>query len=265
MGKRILFVCFFVMSFMTLSCFLSCVSSKQGIGQSVLTVGTNATYPPYEYVNEKGLVEGFDIDLAEAIGKKLNKQVVIKEFGFDCLILNVKKGKIDMAIAGMSITPERQKEVAMIPYQGDTMKELAVIFWKNVPNDNPSSLSQYPSIAVQVSTFQERFVTEAVAGSKNTNVKSFDSTVELVMEIKYGKSAVAVMEPTVARLMQEKFPDLKIVTIPIPEDQWTLGNGIVVAKNNVALIKAIEKALEELNLEGVIANLEKKWGLSVAV
>ncbi|MEG1701249.1 MAG: transporter substrate-binding domain-containing protein, partial [Alistipes sp.] len=79
--------------------------------QEKLYVGTDATeFPPFEYI-ENGEIKGFDIDLIKEIGKLLNKEVILKNIQFDGLIPALQTGKLDIIIAGMTITPEREKNI----------------------------------------------------------------------------------------------------------------------------------------------------------
>src|SRR5437868_2689463 len=91
----------FVLAFA--SCNKSC-GKNNNIKSSVLRIGTNANFPPFEMVDSKGNLVGFDIDLGRALAKKLNLKAEFKEFDFDALILALKQGQIDIILSAMSIT-----------------------------------------------------------------------------------------------------------------------------------------------------------------
>ena len=74
-----------------------------------IKVGTNATYPPFEFVNEQNQITGFDMDLMAEIAKKVGFKFEIVNISFDSLIPALKAGKIDIIAAAMSATPERLK------------------------------------------------------------------------------------------------------------------------------------------------------------
>lgn len=81
-----------------------------------LVIGTTADYPPYEFkVMQNGKLEivGFDIEIAKLIAKKLGVELEIKDMDFKLLIEAVKKGEIDIALAGINPTEERKKEIGM--------------------------------------------------------------------------------------------------------------------------------------------------------
>ncbi len=80
------------------------------LADGVLTVGTNAEFPPFEYVGDDGEPDGFDIALIKAIGEKLGVDVEVENMEFDSLVASIGS-KIDVAIAGMTVTDERKNMV----------------------------------------------------------------------------------------------------------------------------------------------------------
>ena len=76
----------------------------------VLNVGTNAEFPPFEFVGDDGEPDGFDMALIKAIGEKMGVDVVVENMEFDSLVASIGS-KIDVAIAGMTVTEERKNAV----------------------------------------------------------------------------------------------------------------------------------------------------------
>jgi len=255
MIKKISIVSIIIIGTITLFAYMPKSPSRT----NTLIVGTNAMYPPYESYNIGGAIEGFDIDIAHAIAQKLGKELIIQDISFDSLILALKQGKIDIILSGMSITKSRQAEIAMIPYQGKMVKQLALAFWQKIPTgitslENIASSSD-PTVSVQVGTYQEIYVSNL----KGISVKSLESTTDLIMDLQYGKSAATLLEPHIATVLKKKFPQLQVLPIDLPENAWVLGNGIGINKQNHALIKDIQNAVNELKEEGVITQYAQKW------
>ena len=75
-----------------------------------LTVGFDAEFPPYEYY-ESDEITGLDVDFAQAICDKLGMELEVEDMAFDSIIPAVNSGKADMGVAGMTVTPDREKEV----------------------------------------------------------------------------------------------------------------------------------------------------------
>jgi len=87
------------------------VSASSVMDGDLIRIGTEATYPPFEYRNDKNEVVGYEIEIATAIGEHLGKRVEIVDMAFDGLIAALLTGKIDMVAAGMINTEERRKKV----------------------------------------------------------------------------------------------------------------------------------------------------------
>ena len=85
-------------------------SSKKGEYEGELIMATNATFPPYEFV-ENGEYEGIDVEIAGKIAEELNLELVIEDVEFGSIIAGVESGKYDMGMAGMTVTDERKESV----------------------------------------------------------------------------------------------------------------------------------------------------------
>lgn len=82
---------------------------KSGSGKKI-RFATNATFEPFEYY-KAGKIVGIDVDVAHAIGDELGADVEIVDMEFDAIITSVQTGKADAGIAGITVTPERQKNI----------------------------------------------------------------------------------------------------------------------------------------------------------
>lgn len=223
---------------------LSC-SQKKSTDSLVLC--TSATYPPYESVDNQGNVIGFDIDIAKAIALQLKKKLEIKEMALDSLILGLKQDKCDFVLAGLSITPSRQKEITLLPYQGDVIKSYYLLSWKTA--------KKAKTIAVMSGSWMEDYVRKM----PNVTMKSLESNTELLLDIQYQKSDAIFMEPHIAKEMLAKQPELKALEVALPESAWQLGNGIGIKKSNTQLARAIQNIVSNLKNSGTLSQLEKKW------
>src|SRR5437660_7561967 len=82
-----------------------------------LTVGSDTTYPPQEYIDTAtNQATGFDVDLITAIGKQMGLQTKVVTTSFDTIINSLVAKRFDVVISAVSVTPERQKKVDFIPY-----------------------------------------------------------------------------------------------------------------------------------------------------
>ena len=79
---------------------------------ATISVGTEATFAPFEFMDEQTKqLTGFDMEIIEAVAKEMGDDVRVHNMGFDALIPSLQTGIIDVTVAAMTITPERQKRV----------------------------------------------------------------------------------------------------------------------------------------------------------
>lgn len=88
------------------------------VANAALRVATASTYPPYEFINDKGELDGFDRELIEEIGRRLGEAIEWNDTGhYDMVIPALITDKVDVIAAGMSATPIRAKRVLFsVPY-----------------------------------------------------------------------------------------------------------------------------------------------------
>ena len=164
---------------------------KKAEAPKVLRVGTEPTFAPFEFQKEGSKeFDGFDMDLIRAIGKQLNLKVEILNMGFDALIPALNAGNIDVAAAGMSITPDRQKAVDMSdPYYVSGL--VVVVNKDNEAVKNVNDLGN-KGIAVQIGTTGA----ERAAKVPGAKVKNFNTNAEVFLELKNkGVDAVIIDKP----------------------------------------------------------------------
>lgn len=230
------------------------------VKKEILRVGTNPNFPPFETIDEKGERVGFDIDIAKALGEKLGAEILFKEYDFDGLILALQKDQIDLIISGMSITESRQQEIAMVPYQGEPLTDIAFMFWKDAPEIK--SFSDIKKLAedkkltltVQSGHFLEVFLKEI-----DMPLKLLAGPPEQILDIKYGKSLAAAVDSAVGKKLAFEHAELKSVILPLPRDKWDLGYGIGIKKTREDLIVKIKNAVAKMEQDGTLKALKEKW------
>ena len=225
---------------------------KAAQAPKVLKVGTEPTFAPFEFQKEGSKeFDGFDMDLIRAIGKQLNMKVEILNMGFDALIPAINAGNIDLAIAGMSITPDRQKAVDMSdPYY---VSGLVVVVGKdNAAVKSVNDLNN-KGIAVQIGTTGA----ERAAKVPGAKVKNFNTNAEVFLELKNkGVEAVIIDKPVAEYFLATGGGKdyAKIVGDAMEAESY----GISLKKNS-PLTKDINKALLDLKKNGEYDKLYTKW------
>lgn len=226
-------------------------------GTRVLRVGTASGYAPFMSLSSLGEYQGFDKDVINAVAKKMGRKLDLQDFGsMTSLFLALKNQKVDAIIWGISITEERKKELNLVHYQGSPEKFVVAFLDKKLCKSE--LLSDFSSMSVEAGSFQDKAMTSLL---DTTRVQKVDSLLDAVLEVKFGRSSSVAMDPSLVSSYTEKIPGLQIKYFDVPSDFQSQGNGIGVRKGNSSLTSEIEKAIEELKVEGVIEKLETKWGL----
>jgi ABC-type amino acid transport substrate-binding protein len=240
----------------------SMLLSLQLFGSSEeLIVGTASGYAPYVSLDAQGRYEGFDIDFAESLAKKLHRKLVIKDCGaMPSLLLSLEQGKVDLVLWAVTITEERNKKMEMVYYQGEKVMEMPFLFWGNAPEgiQTIEDLGKRNfAVSVEAGSWQENVLRKY----PEVRLKQVEKITDALMEIRFGKSKAAMADPSLVSELTAQFPKLKVLRLPLKLEDYSLGNGICVKKSNQGLANEIKKATEQLAQDGRVAELEKKWGL----
>lgn len=227
-----------------------CGSSSQTTSNKLI-VGTNATFVPFEFKDEKTQdYTGFDIELIRAIGKRINKDVELKNIAFDALIPALNTRDIDVAASGMTITKARSEKVLFSsPYYENA---LAVVY-KDGTTVNSLDDLKGKKIAAQLGTTGAD-LTHKIEG---TAVKEFDHSNEALLELQNGGVDATVIDLPVAQYYSTKHPDQHIKFMAYPNTKEYLG--LAMNKDNKALQEQINKAIADMKADGEFNTLYKKW------
>ncbi|MDD2586443.1 MAG: basic amino acid ABC transporter substrate-binding protein [Syntrophomonadaceae bacterium] len=220
-----------------------------------IVVGTNAAFPPFES-QDKGELIGFDMDLIRAIGEAQGIEVEIKHMDFKALVPAVQQGKIDAAIAGMSITPARLETVDFCDSYFDAGLIVAV------RNDNESIKSKDDlkgkKLAAQTGTIGADYCQKVAKEDPSTEVRVFEDVGVAFMEMKKGGvDAVVNDHPvTLNYILTTEDAGIKMVgDIFSADDKY----GIAVKKGNSDLQQLLNEGLEKIKADGTYDQLYKKW------
>lgn len=235
---------------------------SQAKANAELIIGTASGYAPYVSLNAQGDYEGFDIDIAQELAKRMNKKLVIKDLGSMVpLLLSLRQGTVDILIWALEINKARLKEMAMIQYQGGNTTSYPLVFWGSIPA-NIKSLEDLKkvkdaTICIEPGSSQERFLNKFDFITK----KPMEKVVDMIMDVKYGKSLAAMIDPSLIKNLVAKNPELQILEIPLDEDSMSYGNGVCIKKENSQLIEQVKAIVDTMKADGTVARLEQKWNL----
>lgn len=221
--------------------------------KDTLIFGTNATYPPFEFLDENSKIAGFDIDLVAALSQKVGFEYEFLNMSFDGLIPALKSGKINAVAAAMSATPQRVKAVDFTePYYHT---ENLFIKVKNNNFINSKEDLKGKRVGVQLGTVQEHSARDISGVSVIATKDIFAS----IMALKNGKVDAVLVDSSIGYGYLKKNEDLVQFLV---EPDGSEGFSLAFDKDkNKELIKKINAALEEMKLDGSYNKLLEKYEL----
>ncbi|WP_456399587.1 basic amino acid ABC transporter substrate-binding protein [Mesoaciditoga sp.] len=216
-------------------------------------VGTSADFPPFEYV-QNGKYVGFDIDLINEIAKIEGFKIQIRDMSFDSLIPALRAGVIDIAIAGMTITNEREKIVDFSEPYWHADQDVIV---KKDSKFTVTVLCGNHKVGVQTGTTGDLWVSDNLVkpGLLNpNNVKRYQSFIYSLQALLNGSVDANVLDSPVAERFA-KIKPVKIVATLVTGESY----GIAVKKGNTELLNKINNGLKKLESSGKMTLLIDKY------
>ena len=216
--------------------------------EGVIRMGTNAEFPPFEYV-ENGEYAGIDVELAKAIAKELGKELVIEDMAFDALIDAVNSGKVDFIAAGMTVRPDREKNVDFsIKYYNASQTII-------VKGDNEDIKTKDDLVGKKIGVQTGTTGYDLAVEIKDEVVSSYNNGLEATLDLKNGNVDAVIIDNFPAKKYVEKNPELKLIEGQFEEEQYA----IAVKKGNKKLLDQINKALQKLMDDGTYDSILEKY------
>lgn len=213
------------------------------LAQDTIRMGTEGAYPPYNFINDNGEVDGFERDLGDELCKRANLTCTWVTNDWDSIIPNLVSGNFDTIIAGMSITEERRQ---------------VIDFTQDYYPPNPSAYAALSPdvdvkggiVAAQTGTIQANYV-----ASSGATLVEFATPDEAVGAVRNGEAdAVLADKDFLATTVEES--DLVFVG-----DDIALGEGIGIGirKSNTDLKDKFNAAITEMKKDGSLNALLVQW------
>ena len=226
--------------------FTGCGKSKDD--DKVLTMATNATFPPYEYYDGNKIV-GIDADIAAAIADKLGMTLDIQDTEFGSIITGVQTGKYDMGMAGMTVNEERQQSVN---FTKSYAKGIQVVIVKKGSDIKSIDDIAGHKIGVQQDTTGHIYATDDYG---DDSVVPFNKATDTVAALESGKVDCVIIDNEPAKSYVKSYDDLEILSTSYADEDYA----ICIAKDNTELMDKVNKALDELIADGTVQKIVDKY------
>lgn len=229
------------------------ISVLPGCGQETLKVriATDATWPPFEYVDEQTMdIVGFDIDLIKAIADEAGLDIEIINVAWDPLLAGMAQCQYDAAISAMTITDER-KEVMLFSNPYFEAGQLVTVEFDNTDIKSKEDLGG-KTVGAQIGTTGS-FEVEKIAGA---TLKTYDDIGLAMQDLMNGQIDAVIADNPLAMGYADANPDrLKTVGAVFTSEYY----GIAVCKDKPELLERINEGLVKVKAEGLIDELILKW------
>ncbi|MCI9557435.1 MAG: transporter substrate-binding domain-containing protein [Lawsonibacter sp.] len=236
------------------------VSGQQGSGFTTVEAGklhmsTNAAFPPYEMTTDAGGFEGIDVEVAAAIADKLGLELVVDNMSFDAALTAVQTGKSDIAMAGITVRPDRAEVMDFSESYATGIQ--VVIVQEGSPIETVNDLANAEMIGCQEATTGYIYCSDTPenGGYGEEHVTAYETGAVAVMALVNGQVDAVVIDNEPAKAFVAQNPGLKILETEFAVEDYA----IAVGKGNTGLLDAINTAMAELKAEGVFQDIVDKY------
>lgn len=220
-----------------------------------LHMSTNAEFPPYEMLDDSGVPIGIDVEVAGAIAQKLGLELVVDDMGFDAALTAVQTGKSDIAMAGITVRPDRAEVMDFSDSYATGIQ--VIIVQEGSPIETVDDLANAQMIGCQEATTGYIYCSDSVenGGYGEEHVTAYETGAVAVMALVNGQVDAVVIDNEPAKAYVAQNPGLKILDTEFAVEDYA----IAVDKGNTELLNAINTAMAELKADGTFQDIVDKY------
>ena len=213
-----------------------------------LHMSTNAAFPPYELTTDDGGFAGIDVEIAGKIAEKLGLELVVDDMGFDEAQLAAQNGKSDMVMAGLTVSEDR---MLVMDFSDSYATGVQVIIVKEGSSVTKDTLGE-GMIGTQKATTGQIYCEDDYGAEHVVAVDNGATAVQLLLN---GQVDAVVIDSAPAQEFVKANPGLVILPTEYITEHYAIG----FAKDNSALVDAVNGALKELIADGTVQSIIDKY------
>lgn len=228
-------------------------ASGEGLGGETLIVAHDVNFPPFEFLKD-GEYQGFDLDLLAAVEERANFKAERRPMDFNGIIPALQAEQVDLAIAAMTIKPEREEVIDFsIPY----FRTGIVIAVKPETEDITTTEDlKGKTVAVKIAASGESLIRE-LPFADEIEIVTFDSNNDTYLAVQTGAADATVNDLSTLQyyISTEGQGKLKVVGDLLTGDDY----GLSVPSGHTETLEAVNAALLEIAEDGTYTEIYKKW------
>jgi polar amino acid transport system substrate-binding protein len=252
MRKRIALV---LVALLVTGIMTGCKGEGSGDGKDKLVVGTNAEYEPFEYISDEGKTTGFDVELMEAIAKKIDVKIEWVDMPFDSLIGAMESDNVEVIAAAITASPERAKSVDFTDVYYTGSQSIIVKEGSEIDTLDELSGKKVSVLEGSVSDLMVSGELDDYGVIENAEAKRFKKSTDAVMELLNGGVDAMLTDTVIA----EKFLAQNEGLVQYPIDTTVENMVFCVSKGNTELRDKLNKGLKEVKEDGTYDELFSKY------
>ena len=213
----------------------------------VLVVGTEATYGPYEFLDDNANPVGCDIWLAQQIADELGVEPKIQDMAFDGIINSVMIGDVDIGIAAFTVTPERA-EVIDFTHQYELSEQVLVVKKGDGAAYATKESLAGKKVGAQMGTIQSELIASALPDSELFELEKYPA---LALEVQNGNIAGLVVDQAVGEsLIATSNGGLEVSNFAFTSEEASFGKAVVAAKGSEDLLAEVNTVINQVVNDG---------------
>jgi ABC-type amino acid transport substrate-binding protein len=221
--------------------------------EGLMRVGMDASWPPFEYIEDDGQIVGLDVDLARAIGQRLGVEVELVNVGFDSLYDALYVGRFDAIVSALPYDPLLYGDVA---YSISYFNAGQVL----VTRANETEISEVndlsgKSLGVEWGSEGDALARRLQKEIEDLSLENYLTPQDMLSALKEGDVEAAIVDAVSAYQFIATEGDLQVVGNALTDELYV----IAVRLDSPLLLKAISEALVEMREDGALERLQEKW------
>ena len=232
-------------------------NTESTLDKDELVIGLDDTFVPMGFKDESGELCGFDVELAKAVGEKLNKKIKFQAIDWSMKETELSGGNIDLIWNGYSINDERKEKVEFSKAYLNNTQIIVTLADSNIN-------SKVDLKGKKVGAQNQSTAVDAVEAEKNVmdtfdggKLVTFEDNNQALMDLEAGRLDAIVVDEILARyyIKQRGEEKYKILTENFGDEQY----GVGIRKGDTKFVEAFNKALDEVIEDGTAGEISKKW------